>query len=75
VEVDRNVWGRFREQGTIRVTYLPDKPAIRRVEGQDARFSVWTLLMYVYAGGLMLFIGKCMLNTEQTDCAHQKSIF
>ncbi len=62
VEVDKDVWDRLLEQGPVRVTYLPDEPEVHRVEGQDAEFSVWKLLMCVVGGGLMLYVGRLLLG-------------
>ena len=61
VEVEKEVWDRLLEQGPILVTYLPSDPDIHRVEGQDAEFSVWKLLMCLVGGGLMLYVGRLLL--------------
>lgn len=61
VEVEKGDWDRLHDQGPIRVTYLPDDPEIHRVEGQDAEFSVWKLLMCLVGGGLMLYVGRLLL--------------
>ena len=65
VEVDKDMWDHLQVQGPIRVTYLMGEPEIHRVEGQDAEFSVWKLLMCVAGGGLMLFVGRLLLGAEQ----------
>lgn len=62
VEVDKAVWDRLLEQGLVRVTYLPDEPEIHRVDGQDAEFSVWKLVMCVVGGGLMFYVGRLLLG-------------
>lgn len=62
VEVDKEMWDRLRVQGPIRVTYLLGEPEIHRVEGQDAEFSVWKLVMCVVGGGLMLYVGRLLLG-------------
>ena len=61
VEMDKDVWDPLKEQDQIRVTYLPDKPEIYRVEGQDAEFQLWKLLMWLMGGGLFLYVGKLLL--------------
>jgi hypothetical protein len=60
-EVDRDVWDRLQEQDPIRVTYLPDKPEIHRLEGQDTDFQLWKLLLWLAGGGLFLYAGKLLL--------------
>ena len=61
VELDKNVWDQLREQGPIRVTYLPDKPETHRVEGQDTEFKLWKLLPWLAGGGVMFYAGKLLL--------------
>ena len=61
VEVDKDVWDRLQEQGSIRITYLSDKPEIHRVEGQDAEFQLWKVFLFVVGGGVMLYVGRLLL--------------
>ena len=61
VEMDKDVWDPLKEQDPIRVTYLPDKPEIHRVEGQDAEFQLWKVLLWLMGGGLFLYAGKLLL--------------
>ena len=61
VEVDKDVWDRLQEQGSIRVTYVPEKPEIHRVEGQDAEFQLLKVFLFVVGGGVMLYVGRLLL--------------
>jgi hypothetical protein len=61
VELDKDVWDQLREQGPIRVTYLPDEPGRHRVEGQEAEFQIWKLLLSLAGAGLMFYVGKLLL--------------
>ena len=61
VEVDKDVWDPLKEQDPIRVTYLPDKPEIHRLEGQNTEFQLWKLLLWLAGGGLFLYAGKLLL--------------
>lgn len=61
VELDKDVWDQLREQGPIRVTYLPDDPAIHLVEGQEAGFTLWKLFLPLIGAGLMFYVGKLLL--------------
>ena len=61
VELDKDVWDQLREQGPIRVTYLPDDPAIHHVEGQEAGFTLWKLFLPLIGAGLMFYVGRLLL--------------
>jgi len=60
-EMDKAVWDSLKEQDQIRVTYLPDKPEVHRVEGQDTEFQLWKLLLWLAGGGLFLYVGRLLL--------------
>ncbi len=61
VELGKDVWDRLQEHGPIQVTYLPDDPAIHHVEGQEAGFTLWKLLIPLIGAGLMFYVGRRLL--------------